>query len=64
MYAEMGLPRRVLTVFVRWEVVFFVRRAAFCPLGGFLQLFLRREITINDAAFFHVTYLLAVFIAI
>jgi hypothetical protein len=40
----------------------FVNWTAFYPLGGFsaafLRLFLRREITLNAAACFHVTYTL------
>jgi len=32
--------------------IFLVRCAAFCPLGGFLRLFLQREITIKARAFF------------
>jgi hypothetical protein len=59
MYAEMGLNRLELSVFCPLGGMFFVSRAAFCPLGGFsaafLQLFLRREITMDAADFFHVT---------
>ena len=59
MYEKWVCTGRELPVFVRWEVVFLSVGQLFCPLGGFcaafVQLFLRREMAINAAAFFHVT---------
>ena len=61
-FAFYGLSQSVvkqnlwLFCFVRWTA--FCPLGVFCPLNGFsaafLQLFLRREITINAAAFFSI----------